>query len=332
MATKSTTQKAQDTKTILTIPGPKVGWTDLLDHRAMEDIKEDAARRRGAFPLRPSSAGQCARKLGYELQEYQAGKPLYEGEQKSPATRRLLNLGYHVERAVVWDMKLLKGFAKAKYLQQVVTIMQIKDGPLIEGSLDLVLKADGTVCLMDVKSAKDKFDRFYATKWDATLAKFGENPHVVTLSDTAFFIKDLPAFMKEHNDPFLNDNLYQLNLYGCTDFAKERNVDHCSIYKYNKNDSRHYELRWAPCEATSELVKEKFERVYTTLKEGKPKDIARDYGLGNIKCAFCPYNGDCWGKDKEAIKKEFYRTLPKKRWPKDTDRLDSGAELEDSVH
>jgi hypothetical protein len=53
--------------------------------------------------------------------------------------------------------------------------------------------------------------------------------------------------------------------------------------------------------------------------------------FGSSKCAFCAYKNDCWKRKSKDAKDAFFETFPKKKWPKDTDRITRalGDQLED---
>lgn len=302
------------------IPGPEVGYTDLIDFAIEETM---ASGKASTFPLRPSAAGYCSRRLGYDLMEFK-GLAKYEKEKMEPNVYRLLNLGHSVEYSAIKNVELLK-FLQIKYKQQAVTLFRLdmieqgKEEPLIEGYVDLVLWSDDFKCVMDVKSAKDGWSNGYSTRWDETLAKLGSTRGVVSLSPTAFYVDNLEKFIEEYNDPFLADNLIQLNMYCCSDFFRERGVDHGVILKYNKNDSRQYEIRFKPSLELFEKIKHKFNLVNRLVNEHKVEDIPRDAVLGSSRCAFCPYQKVCW--EGEDARKAWYKTMPPKQWPKDTNRL-----------
>lgn len=311
------------------IPGPETGYTDLLDYATQLKIQE-RAEQRGSFPLRPSAAGDCSRKLAYDLMEYR-GYAKYEKEVMKPQVHRLLNLGHYIESALIKDFYMLSDVGmQIRYKQQAVTLFQLdpilkKEQEIIEGQVDLVIWSDKYKCVMDVKSAKDKFSKAFQTGWIETLDKLSNCESVLTLSETAFYIEDLPAFIEEYGDPFLADNLWQLNAYCCSDFFRERGIDHGTILKYNKNDSRLYEIRFKPSIEMMEQLRNKFNKVNKAVAKKKPEMVEKDFTLGSIKCSFCPYADRCWGKD---TKKEFFKTLPPKKWPKDTHKMTQGQELE----
>lgn len=301
------------TKKIL---GPPTGYTDLLDLGLVEKIKHEAANR--GFPLRPSAAGSCGRKLAYELMEH-TGKASYPQEPMEPNTHRLLALGHSVEYSALRNFEVLLGF-KQRYKQQVVSLFTLPaagelPARLVEGSMDVVLWSEQHKCVLDVKSAKDGFNVAYKTRWDETLAKYARFRSLTQLSETAFYADDLEALLVELDGDFLSDNLLQLNLYACSDFLVERGIDHAVIYKYGKNDSRHYEIRFRPSKKVMEATREKFERVYKTVGEtGSPEGVKKDSTLGSMRCAFCPYAKQCWN---ENTLKAWFGNMPKKDWPKD---------------
>ncbi len=309
--------------------GPSVGYTDLLDKALLAKQEEEQKGPRKFMPLRPSSAGQCGRSLAFQYNEYE-GNAKYDQEVRTPAIIRLLNFGHSVEWHFLKQLESVPNL-QIKYKQQVVTFFKLSHDVMIEGSLDMVVYSEETRGIGDVKSKGDKYSTWTATKWNEDTEKLRSMKSVRPISDTAFWVEDLPAFLDELTDPFLADNFYQLNGYACTDFIKERGIDHGFILQYNKNDSRIREIRFKPSMEVFERVREKFQNVITAVKEHKdPMLVPRDFQLGSMRCAFCPFNRECWGEAANA-KQEYFDTFPNKRWPKDTNRMPAevGARLEE---
>jgi hypothetical protein len=305
--------------------GPATGYTDILNHLTTEKLTEDDASGKSyqKTPIRPSAAGKCARELFYELMQY-SGKAKYPTEIYTPDTHRLLNLGHSVEYHVVKEFQLLSELFEIKYKQQVLDFGPIfaNDPKLqqrLEGSLDLVFWSDKYKCVADVKSKKDKFSAFYKTNWDETTEKLKAMKTVGTISNTAFWVEDLDAFLLELNDAFFEANFRQLNLYANSDFLVQRGINHGAIIQYNKNDSRMREVRFKPSRTLYEKTVQRFQNVVTAVDTGNIELAPREYQLGSVKCAFCKFKNECWeGADAQ---KEFFNTLPKKSWPKDTSHL-----------
>lgn len=294
------------------IPGPQVGYIDLLDEITSENIVRDKGKFQ-KFPLRPSAAGSCTRALAYQVTEF-TGKATYETETHTPAVQRLLNLGHNVEYHVIKQLEQLKEFFEIKYKQQVLSFQYLeskhdpKYNQWIEGSLDLVFWSEKWKCVADVKSKKDKFNQFYKTDWDSSTEKLKRMKTVHTVSDQAFWVEDLEAFLEELNDPFFAANFKQLNMYANSQFLMERGVDHGLIIQYNKNDSRMREVRFKPSRALYEKIIQKFQTALDAGTAGKPETAPRDYSLGSVSCAFCKYKDECWnGSD---AKQEFFNSFP----------------------
>lgn len=317
------------------IPGPSVGLNHLIDAYTML-IAEERSKEMKYNPLRPSSAGKCSRELAYEYAQYKGYVPI-DQEPFAPATSRLLDLGHSVEYHANNQMRA--AFAKMpkpiqiRYKQQVVDICLLHDGSRVEGSIDFWLEGDGWKGIGDWKSKAEKWSAFFKSNWEDFREGLINNPHVVQISPEsgpdAFFITDLKAFLETHGDPWFAKNLYQLNLYGCTEFAKARGVDFCSIMQYGKSTSQLREVRWAPDERVAADRIEMFQRVAKTVDETKdPTQVQKDYVLGSAKCGYCPFQKQCWPEDNAL--KESYKSLPKKTWSKDFDRLpkDAQAKLE----
>lgn len=312
----------QETK--MKVPGPELGLIEILDFYTTELAKKESSQRqRTSNPLRPSSAGKCARELAFEYMIYLGDlevPPVIE----PPPVQRLLKLGHSLEYHMVSEFR--KAFKEAggqvsiKYGQQVVRIMPMQNGGFLEGQIDGLFYAPDWRLLIDYKTKKDKFSSFYSTNWEEDHAWLQESFHQI--SENSFYIEDLSAFVKKYRQskPFLCYNFYQLNLYfhEKSDFFAEAGVDACSLIYYNKNDSRMREIRFKP---SREVYEETVNRMKTAEKAGLEKDIElapREFTLGTIKCAFCNFQEMCWGLD---AKKEWYKTFPKKSWPIDSNRL-----------
>jgi hypothetical protein len=294
------------------IPGPECGYVDLLDDHTLTKTEKEASEQRAYTPLRPSAAGKCSRELAYEFMEYR-GKAHYPKEPMMPDTVRLLNLGHSVEWNLLKQFEEVELF-KTRYRQQVVSFFKITEEEWCEGSIDLCFWSDKWKCVGDIKSKKDKFSSWAATNWDETTEKLKTMSSVQTITDKAFWVEDLAAFLIELNDPFFAANFYQLNMYASSQFLQERGIDHAVIIQYNKNDSRIREVRFKPSAEVYEQVKEKFFAVRDAIdKDGNPELAPKDYVLGSIKCAFCNFKKTCWGDD-DALK-AYFATWPKKVWP-----------------
>lgn len=317
----------EQTKKIEGLLGPEVGYVDLLDAHLMKKQELEAASPKKYNPLRPSNSGGCARKIAYEYNEFKGNKT-YEAEVRSPSVMRLLNLGHSIEWNVLKQLGEVE-FIQVKYKQQVLSFFPVSEKEIIEGSIDFVLYLPEHRAIGDVKSKGDKYSSYRNSKWDEELDKLRRMKTVQTLSDQAFWVEDLPAFLDELNDPFFADNFYQLNLYAMNPFIRERNIDHAFILRYNKNDSRLMEVRFKPSQEVYDRIQEKYQRIASVIDQHKePEMVERDYRLGSMRCAFCRFKKNCW-PEQDALK-SFFKTFPPKQWPKDTHRLDSdvGQELE----
>lgn len=315
------------------IPGPSMGYIDILDAVTHEEEKKKSYDK---IPIRPSGAGKCTRELAFAYHEYRNEDVEYEKEEKTPSVVRLLSLGHFIEDHVIKQLRKVSytdtidesNKFQIRYTQQGLSFMKVRDGEWVEGQNDLCFWSPKWKCVADVKSKKDKFSAYFATKWDEDTEKLSEMKTVKVIQGSSFWVEDLPAFLEELNDPFFEANFMQLNLYCLNPFFKERGVDHGVILQYNKNDSRLREVRFKPSQELYDKVIEKFKTAIASVDEqGDPTAAPRDYALGSIKCAFCDFKKECWeGKDSLQA---FFATFPKKNWPKDTNRMgDIGAELE----
>lgn len=312
------------------ILGPQVGYIELLEHYTKKKIEANSGTQRW-MPLRPSAAGKCARELAYEYDAYK-NETKYEITPRTVESTRILDFGnsveYHLIRQFEDAFKYSKDI-KVKYKQQKLLFFKLPSGDTIEGSIDSVFVSEKFKVLIDYKSKKDKFSSFYASKWTEDSQALRENKFVTEFGVESFYIDDLKGFLENLNDAFFAQNFQQLNLYFFDEghFLRNVGVDHAALIYYNKSDSRIREIRFKPNEEVYNAVKEKFIRVDNAITQGKgPDSVERDFNLGSLKCAFCDYNKVCWGDNAEPLK-DYFKTLPKKRWPTDIDRIPNHAEI-----
>jgi hypothetical protein len=315
--------------TNIKIPGPQMGLNQIVDAFTLS-ISEEEAKTMKWNPLRPSSAGKCARELAFEYAQYKGYVPV-ERQVIEPALARIFSLGHSIEWHVIDHMK--RAFNKMdkpiqiKYKQQVVDICQLHDGRDIEGSIDLWLESPDWKCLADVKSKGEKYSSYYKSSWEEFLQKILSTGYAVSIGPDAAYITDLEKFIVAHNDPWFAKNLYQLNLYACSDFATKRGLDFCSILQYGKSTSRLREIRFSPTPAVADNRREMFKLVAKTVDETKdPMQVQKSYVLGSSACGFCDHRAKCWPTD--DAKKAHFKTWPYKAWPKDLDRLDQSVQVE----
>lgn len=308
------------------IPGPQTGYTDLIDEAL---LKVEAEKDSNYFPLRPSAAGYCSRRLAYDLMQYR-GHATYEKEVKRPDTLRLLNLGSSIEWHSIKNFDLIQKVDptfKVKYKQQSVVLFRLEDTQeLVEGSIDLALVGTNDGAILDVKSKGDKFSKAFKTAWDESIEAFRNFKSLVTISETAFYAPNLETFLEELKDPFFADNFHQVNAYLCTEWSKQHGFTHGAIYRYNKNDSQHLEIRFAPSDNLFRAFQDKCNKVNAAVEKQDPESVPKDYMLGSSRCAFCPYAKECWG-DADSLK-EYFKTFPQKQWPVDSKLLDDGLDDE----
>ena len=321
------------------MPGPAVSIASIIDHyteKAQADRQAAYSGGKGSLPLRPSSAGKCARALAYELMEHRGKTPVTPEEQSASVTR-IFSIGHDVERHLFYQcreaFKAAEGKIRIKYQQQTMTFFQLPlTGEWIEGQIDAAFVHDAWMATVDVKSKKDGWDKAYQSRWQETDAKFDKNAFVERIDEKGVYIDDLEGFLKEYRlvDPFFCDNIYQLNFYYWSEcgFLPKRNSQFCSLLYYNKNSSELREVRFKPSKAVAEYVKQKFLAVHQAVDgDGDPTLVERESVLGGVRCAYCKFNSTCWDKESYKIKKEYFKTLPPKRWPKRIREVDSTGEL-----
>lgn len=243
-----------------------------------------------------------------------------EKEIKPPNIVRLLGLGHSIEYHALKFLETLPGYS-IKFKQQVVDIFKLdRDGRIIEGSTDAVLISDQYKCLLDVKSYGDRFHNWRESKWKAAIDKYDRMESMKRFDDNGWYIEDVMAFMDEIGEDALVANITQINLYLCSDFMKARGIDHGVVYRYNKNDSHHMEIRFKPSQALFDQVRAKFNLIDQSVHEKKPENVPKDFALGSQACSFCPYAKRCWPEI--DAKKEYFKTFPKKTWPDNVKYLD----------
>lgn len=314
------------------IPGPAVSFADILNHYTYESSKERAGDNK-YFPLRPSSAGKCGRRLAYDLANY-TGLRNDEGEIFEPNVTRLLDLGHSVESHLLkqfyYAFKQADSGMEIKYQQQNMSFFTLPhSGKFLEGSIDAVFVSPKWKCVVDVKSAKDSWSSYYKSKWAEKVEKFRASKYTEEIGENCFYIDNIDKFLEEDNDSSFRANVLQLNFYFNSDcgFLRKRGVTFCSLLYYSKNSSEVREVRFRPSVNLYKYVKDKFLEVdQAVCRDKKPELVEKEYTLGSFDCAFCPYAKACHGEKVDA-KKEYFASWPKKSWPKDVDRLKEHDEL-----
>lgn len=302
--------------------GPSKSYCSLVDEQLLEQyLKEQEGD--AYYPLRPSSAGYCARKLAHQLNAYMGHEPKVVEDRKASVIR-LLNLGHSIEYHVLKYMENMPGF-KLRFKQQVVSLFKLPSGRLIEGSMDAVLWSEEHKAVMDVKSVGNGWSKAYATRWDEMLAKYDSLPTMKKFDEGAYYIEDVMAWLDEVGEDALVANVFQLNLYACSDFLRERGVNHAVLMRYCKNDSKHHEIRFKPSMELFKLVEEKFAVIENAVMKKRPEEVPKEYALGSMACGFCPYQERCHG-DADA-KRAYFKTLGPKRWAKRVNEIHGGEKL-----
>jgi len=317
----------------MNILGPEVSFVDLVDHGILEKQKKDREEflkgKKSYFPLRPSSAGHCSRKLALELEEY-LGIRYHNKPELKPNIVRLFELGHSVERAVIDTLIKNSGF-DIRYRQQVVDMFRLETGELIEGSIDLVLMKGPYKCVADVKSKKMNWSAGFKSSWDELLDDFSSFESLCKISDTGYYADDLQFLIDELDNDYMIDNLYQLNLYANTKFCKDRDINFCSLIYYAKNTSEMFELRFRPSEEIFKQTERKYNEVAKIVKEGKVDEMECEFPIGTMRHSFCdchkmrPYLPD----DPSTY---YFGTLPPKKWPTDSNRLKKFQDIEKSYN
>jgi hypothetical protein len=298
------------------MPGPSVGYSDIIDEEARKRLKAESEEPQGDFyPLRPSAMGDCSRALAHKLMEYE-GKATYPRSPISPELDRIFKFGHLIEGLMIRELRAVEYF-KVRYTQQVVDFFKVgPDDKLIEGSVDVVIYAPDTRGVLDVKSKKDNWSSWSKTSWTEADEKFSNMKSVVKKTNKLFYIDDLDAFLEECPDIWLKPNFLQLNLYANSEFLTQRKVDHGSVLQVNKNDCKIRELRFRPSKTVYEKCRDKYDVIARAVAQNDPTLAPKDFWLGSGKCSDCQFAKLCWpGKDPL---KEFFATWPEREWPDDS--------------
>lgn len=325
------------------IPGPEKSYCQLIDDQIEATQAEERANPKPSyFPMRPSSAGYCGRKVAYDYAAYEEILPR-EVEIRKPNIIRLLGLGHTIENHAISFMYKLPGY-KIKYKQQTISMFKLPSGRIFEGSIDLVVEdPNGELCVMDIKSVGNGWNQSFKTRWDSLFDKYERLPSVKRIDTFGFYIEDPMAFLDEVGEDALTANIVQLNLYACGDFLQDRKVSHASVYRYEKNGSQHMEVRFKPCMKLYEATKAKMSLIETAvlttkaaladLKEGDTiplqyiEAVPKDYVLGTMACNYCPYVQRCWPG---ATNKDKWSSTGggKKKWATKIEEVEGSLELE----
>lgn len=294
------------------IKGPPTGYVDLILEGMQNSIDKAHAENKSfqRTPIRPSSAGKCARELYFELMQY-SGKASYKTTPMSAEQELLFGLGHMIESQLISKIRQHFKAVEVKYTQQVLHFSNIEAvndkrlNQMFEGSLDLCLFSDKYKCVADVKSKGDHYDfKARRTKWDVTTFKLRSMKSVEIISDRAFWVPELEAFLEELDDPFFEMNFVQLNLYANSQFLKDRGVDHGAIFQYQKNKSLLREIRFAPSAALFDKTVKKMHNIVKAVDEDKIELAPQEYTPESFKSRYCDFckakvPGSCAMRDKE---------------------------------
>jgi len=306
------------------ILGPEKSLLQSIDEALIEGSKN---QKQNGYPLRPSAAGYCSRKLAYDVSAFHGHMEKVE-EVKKPNILRLLDLGHYIESHAIsyirkntdWDVK---------YCQQSVILFKLASGRMIEGSIDLALvsKDNKYKAIADCKTVGNRWSSGFQSKWDEMNNKLERLPSVHKFADDAFYIDDIAAFFKEIGEDALQKNIMQINAYLHSGWAKEQGFQFGIVYQYLKDSSKHREIRFRPSQAVFDQLKTKYELVEKYGSKGKPESVPKDFPLGSFSCAYCPYAQQCWPGDRTS--KAYWQTQPKKNWADKINDLEKGAELKE---
>jgi hypothetical protein len=306
------------------ILGPTKSLASLLDE---ETLKKAEADKEGHqfFPLRPSSAGYCGRKLAHDYAAY-IGLKAKVHEDRKPNIIRLLSLGHSIEYHALQQLKLLPGYRLA-FKQQVVSMFTFPSGKIMEGSVDACLWHDDPDmrAVMDIKSVGDRFSKSFGSAWDEEIESFSKMSSMTKIDDYGYYIEDPVAFIAEVGESPLVANIAQINMYLHSPFIQERGIKWGTVYRYLKNSSKHFEIRFKASPTLFNKVKAKYIAIESLVKTANDVyKIKQDHILGDKACSYCPYRPDCYP---DATKKEIYASYPGKKWATRVSEMEGADEL-----
>jgi len=231
-------------------------------------------------PLRPSAAGICERALYIAYQEYLQNKPI---KALTHREHRIFSLGHSIEANIIELLSENPDF-KVVYKQQVVdhVLATPSSAHLLEGSLDWCLISDKHKVIMDAKSRKDR-QLGQSSMWDSDITQLSQLGEIV--DDNCIYIDDLYSFVKQSKDATMVKNVIQLNVYATSNFCVDRGIDHASIIRYNKNDSRWLEVRFKPNPGVLAYVLIKFSRV---MQAQSIEELTGECQPGTMEQRYCP--------------------------------------------
>ena len=319
------------------VPGPPP-IADLLDLGIEEEIeKEDAERLKGKvtrFPLSPSKFGGCARELAIELAEF-TGLAFYPKEKLDAKAKRRFARGYDIEYSLMKQLKkyipIPQGFG-----QQYLEMASTPDGRyVIGGSLDTLFMSEDHM-IVDIKSKADFWSSSYSGQFEETFASIAEMPGVRSFGGNprALFIENIDDFYTRFpKDDFISRYFLQLNAYGACDWAQSFRsnmfpgvvgIKAVELFFENKNNHTMAEIRWAPSRPLYEFAIKRMQDIYqyVVLDKKDPTRYPADFTLGSLACRLCSRKANCWGDSRHPY------NGPKKKWPKDADRLTNAGEVE----
>lgn len=234
-----------------------------------------------SFPLRPSSAAQCGRRLYYELKNYYE-KGSVPTEPLPLRTQRIFKAGELFEG---FELDQIASFHNMRitHRQERLLIAQL-DGEDMYGSIDGILWLDDkTPYLIDIKSI--------------TTYKFKE-------------------IVKSKQPPI--GYAGQLSLYGTSPGYKklmdELGVDEANrkaaIFFVNKDSLEFEIIEFVPDPKLASAIISRFKSIFSAYKEDAepPRDFAR---IGSFPCSYCAFKDKCLSQDEDKALEVSDETLDK---------------------
>jgi hypothetical protein len=226
---------------------------------------------RPTFPLRPSSALTCGRKLYYELDNfYEPGK--HPTEPTDIRMSRVFKAGDIFEEYELSQIESLHNL-KITHRQHRLAIATV-GGEQITGSIDALVWLKGKPYLLDIKTS------------------------------STYQFRDID----KKTAPKLS-NVAQLSLYATspgmaelmTSLGFEGLIPDCVLMYINKDSLQYSFIEFTPNKKLAQSLVKRFEKIYNLRAEGQvpPRDFAKttDYPCGR----YCAFFELCQGKNDPAL-------------------------------
>lgn len=311
--------------------------TNLFDEGINAEIDEKEKSRQvtgvDRFPLSPSQLGGCSRKMAIELAEF-SNLGIYPKIKYDARSTRRFTRGYDIEYSLLRQLNKYVPIQQG-YKQQHIEMARTSDNKhVIGGSMDVVLIDGDEAMIVDIKSKGTYYSNVHTDKFEEEFQEIASYPGVHEFGDKAYYIEDIEAFYEAYpKDNFISRYFIQLNAYGYSPWARTfkhnsnpniNGISHVSLLFENKNNHILAELRFRP---SPKLYEETIKRAlhiydYVVIEKKDPALYPAEFTLGSVNCRLCDRREVCWADARHPY------NGPKKKWPKDVERLENADELE----